>query len=119
MTRRAIDLTGQRFGRLVVEGIESSGPTKNRRWLCRCDCGARTKVLGTSLRAGATHSCGCLRREVGVDKAKQMREALARSQSRFQRLQAVVSGLFASAPTDTVRHDETGRAVRVVRGSRY
>lgn len=114
---RAIDLTGQRFGRLVVEGLESRAPTKNRRWICRCDCGTRRKILGTSLRGGMTHSCGCLRRELGVDKARHMREALARSQSRFQRLRGAVEGLFA--PSTAARRDDAGPAVRVVRGWRY
>lgn len=118
MSRRLIDLTGQRFGRLVVEGREPRQPTKNLRWICRCDCGARVKVLGTSLRGGLTHSCGCLRREIGVDKAAKMRAALARSGSRFQRLHRAASFLFG-ADRETAQRDENGRVVRVVRGSRY
>lgn len=57
------DMTGQRFGRLVV--IERA--TEKRRqgvyWHCRCDCGNEIDVLGTSLRCGDTKSCGCLHRE--------------------------------------------------------
>ncbi len=36
------DISGQRFGKLVVLNIASRGPV---RWLCRCDCGAETVVL--------------------------------------------------------------------------
>ena len=57
------DLTGQRFGRLLV--IREYGRSKNRQvtWLCRCDCGAETVITSGSLRGGRTKSCGCLQRE--------------------------------------------------------
>lgn len=61
------DLTGQRFGKLVV--IEETDPyypstyktskRRYRRWLCKCDCGKETKVIQTSLLSGNTSSCGC------------------------------------------------------------
>src|SRR5689334_14087024 len=57
-----IDLTGQRFGRLLVlhrEGLLGSKPA----WHCRCDCGAKVTVRGSDLRGGATTSCGCFRYE--------------------------------------------------------
>lgn len=55
-----IDLTGQRFGRLtVVEKVQSKNT--NARWLCLCDCGNTTTVLGTTLRRGESQSCGCYR----------------------------------------------------------
>lgn len=58
-----VDLTGKRFGRLVV--LERNGSNNKRItiWKCLCDCGNITSVIGTSLRRGATRSCGCLCRE--------------------------------------------------------
>ena len=56
------DLTDQSFGRLTVIGLANSA-SHNRRWACRCECGTTCIVLGGSLRAGATRSCGCLLRE--------------------------------------------------------
>ena len=50
------DLTGQRFGKLVVR--EWAG---NSRWLCDCDCGRSTKVITANLKRGNTSSCGCVR----------------------------------------------------------
>jgi hypothetical protein len=60
MTKR--DLTGQRFGRLVVRGRAPS-PNTNRDayWLCQCDCGGNKEASTSSLRRGKTPSCGCLR----------------------------------------------------------
>ena len=61
------DLTGQKFGRLVViEQAESSRSLngKNRiRWRCQCDCGNDTTVIGSNLISGSIKSCGCFRRE--------------------------------------------------------
>lgn len=58
---KKIDLTGQRFGKLIV--IKESPERKNGRicWECRCDCGNTVVVKGLSLKNGDTQSCGCLR----------------------------------------------------------
>lgn len=55
-----IDLTGQRYGKLIA--LSEAGRTKNRSciWLCRCDCGNQAYVSAQSLRDGSTRSCGCL-----------------------------------------------------------
>ena len=59
-----IDLTGQRFGRLVVQR-EAESKHNEATWLCRCDCGNEVIVTGYKLRHGHTQSCGCLRAENG------------------------------------------------------
>lgn len=60
-----IDLTGQRFGRLVVVGRADppSNEYGNAVWHCRCDCGNEKDIDSHSLRNGDTRSCGCLQRE--------------------------------------------------------
>lgn len=58
-----LDLIGQRFGRLLVIGRAERSRNKHSRWICRCDCGRETVVLGPSLTNLACKSCGCLRRE--------------------------------------------------------
>lgn len=64
-----IDLTGQRFGKLVVLEIAE---TKNWNvyWKCQCDCGNTKNVLAARLRSGKTKSCGCLRKEMLVDRSR-------------------------------------------------
>ena len=58
-SRKKLDLTGQRFGKLTV--IAASENIKNRTaWLCRCDCGSTIIAKTTHLRAGRVKSCGCL-----------------------------------------------------------
>lgn len=55
---KLIDMTGQRYGRLVVDHYVG-----NSKWLCRCDCGNETIVSRSHLVKGDTNSCGCLRNE--------------------------------------------------------
>lgn len=60
-----IDLTGQRFGRLlVIERTENLNG--NARFRCKCDCGNEIFALSTNLKKkhGATKSCGCFIREL-------------------------------------------------------
>lgn len=62
-TKAFHNLTGHRFGRLIV--IKAAGSNKQGKaiWECLCDCGAVKKVLGSSLRLATTTSCGCYQRE--------------------------------------------------------
>lgn len=59
-----IDLTGQRFGKLVVlsRGINKRYPAGGNQitWICLCDCGGYSEVQARNLRRGDTTSCGCL-----------------------------------------------------------
>lgn len=58
---RTKNLVGQRFGKLVVlELLEESNSFNRRMYRCKCDCGNEAIVASHSLRAGHTHSCGCL-----------------------------------------------------------
>ena len=57
--RKLIDLTGQRFGRLLVIRRVECEKHGEAKWLCQCDCGNETAVFGYLLRSGKTSSCGC------------------------------------------------------------
>lgn len=67
---RPVDITGQRFGRLVA-----LYPTDKRRsgkilWKCVCDCGMTTLATPNALKSGNTSSCGCLYKETRRGKLK-------------------------------------------------
>lgn len=70
MSRRPIDLAGQRFGRLVVieRLFERKGYLSNI-WICKCDCGNEVRAAMGNLRNGNTKSCGCLRKDMLVEKS--------------------------------------------------
>jgi hypothetical protein len=56
-----VDLTGRRFGRLVVLGRAPSSDCRTR-WACRCDCGGRAVIRTDALRNKSRTTCGCLYR---------------------------------------------------------
>lgn len=60
---KLIDLTGQRFERLMVveraeNHVQANGSRKTQ-WLCLCDCGNYVTVQGANLKNGHVKSCGC------------------------------------------------------------
>lgn len=64
---KAKELTGMRFGRLVVVGRAGSYTYRNgkkaAKWECKCDCGKTTFCKSNHLTSGDIQSCGCLGRE--------------------------------------------------------
>jgi len=55
-----IDLTGQRFGHLMVIKEAGRNNARNATWVCECDCGKSIITLGITLRNGGSQSCGCM-----------------------------------------------------------
>lgn len=69
MARKAIDMVGQKVGRLTV--LARDGARGNRAaWACACDCGNRVTVAGGELRKGDTKSCGCLNSEMASERKR-------------------------------------------------
>lgn len=60
---KLLNLTGIRFGRLVVvERFVSD--TRRVKWRCACDCGTLRIVTAEGLRSEKTKSCGCIQKEI-------------------------------------------------------
>lgn len=64
---KRVDLTGKRFGRLLVIAREGSAADRGSTWKCRCNkewggCGRYKIIRAGALTRGATRSCGCMRR---------------------------------------------------------
>ncbi len=65
------DLTGQKFGRLIVlerdykkeEKRKEQGLKHRTYWKCKCECGNNITVSKLHLTTGHTQSCGCLQSE--------------------------------------------------------
>jgi hypothetical protein len=64
-----IDLSGQRFGRLIV--VDMVGRIKDGQslWKCICDCGKEHLVVYCHLKSGDTRSCGCLASELAKERS--------------------------------------------------
>ena len=61
------DLTGKKFGKLVViervdDYVSPQGVHKTR-WLCQCECGKQCVARSNYLSNGHTTSCGCAKSE--------------------------------------------------------
>ena len=85
---KKVDLTGQRFGRLVAVKelprerdalgnlVRIDGKVPPVKWLCRCDCGNTCEATNASLRGGKS-SCGCMVAELRERQRKQLEAARA------------------------------------------
>lgn len=61
---KLIDITGQRFGRLIAIKRGENDKHGHTRWWCQCDCGSPLKLIDSAaLRKGLVVSCGCNKKE--------------------------------------------------------
>lgn len=70
------DLTGQRFGRLLVISLNHIDNGKAY-WNCKCDCGNQISVLRSSLTSGNTQSCGCYKKD--LDKTRSIKHKMTKT----------------------------------------
>ena len=75
MGRPVKDLSGQRFGKLIV--LEYAGfhitpsGTKRQKWLCKCDCGNTIVTTAKALQEGHTKSCKCTQYDRGFNEMRE------------------------------------------------
>ena len=68
--RSFTNLTGQKFGNLIVLGFSGyikSGAKNRAHWLCECECGNKSSVRSDSLTSGKTTSCGCVQKKAATN----------------------------------------------------
>lgn len=56
-----IDISNQRFGKLIALTPSEERSGSSVIWNCKCDCGNICKINSRSLISGVTQSCGCLK----------------------------------------------------------
>ena len=66
MHKNAIDLTGRKFGALLVVAEQGRSNDRKVLWRCQCDCGNAKTFRSHHLLSGASQSCGCIRQERAV-----------------------------------------------------
>lgn len=59
----ALNLVGEKYGRLTVLSKHGKNKRGEISWLCRCDCGTVKPIIAGHLRKGNTKSCGCYHRD--------------------------------------------------------
>lgn len=63
---RRLDLTGNRYFRLMALRLSYKTSPKSTYWECICDCGNIVHVHIGNLRSGQVKSCGCLLKETST-----------------------------------------------------
>lgn len=106
------DLTGRRFGRLVVLERAPNKYKTHTTWRCACDCGNVVEVAAGSLRTGLTKSCKCLTRELTAQKNHKHGHASRTEQSRTYRAWENAKAR-CHIPSQTNYADYGGRGISV------
>lgn len=106
------DMTGLRFGRLVVLERAENDAQQNAQWLCRCDCGNTTIVRGGALRQGRTVSCGCVLSEASRERMKRIATKHGHSDSPLYKVrQAMIERCYK--PQNKAYKNYGGRGITV------
>ncbi|KKM72229.1 hypothetical protein LCGC14_1422620 [marine sediment metagenome] len=109
---RLIDLTGQKFERLLVvkyAGKKKSGATL---WLCVCDCSKEKIIIGSHLKNGNTKSCGCLQKEIAsISHAKHGHKTRAKTSKTYQSWQSMIKRCVNPKNKDYLHYG--GRGIKV------
>ena len=123
---RFINLTGQKFAKLTVIGIDHRSESKRDEngkikkggliyWKCRCDCGNETIVEGYHLRSGHTKSCGCgekANREYLMQNFTDKYKKHGMRRTRIYRTYCHMKGRCLN-PTDPKYKDYGGRGIKI------
>lgn len=65
---KLIDISGNKYNRLTVIKLSINKRGKCLLWECVCECGNYKIAAAPDLKCGKTKSCGCLNREILVDR---------------------------------------------------
>ena len=79
-----MDLTGQRFGRLVVLDVYKITKEHGKKfvyWKCKCDCDVEIAVRQGNLTSGHTKSCGCVRNALSAERLRKYCEEHRRTKN--------------------------------------
>ena len=86
---RGEDLSGKRFGRLLVLGISPKKDGSRRLWTCRCDCGKEVDVSVSKLNSGHQTSCGCWKAVLNANAGNVVKKSIKTDEHRKK--QAAIS----------------------------
>lgn len=84
MPRPVLDLTGNKYGKLIVLKLNETLTHRGARWLCKCECGAETIAYGWELKSSKKKSCGCLVSELAKVNKNHLTHGF--SKTRFYRI---------------------------------
>src|SRR5215467_12695024 len=119
-----VDITGRRFGRLIVVAFDSTRRYRDRSrtngyawrsyWKCRCDCGNDRIVPKVDLLSNNTRSCGCLQRDK-VRKAKWRHGDAGRQSRAFEYWSWATMHQRCNNPNHDAYKNYGGRGIKICR----
>lgn len=107
---KQIDISGHRFGRLVAVSIGEPHVSPSRKqvtWICKCDCGNEVTIQRGALRSGASKSCGCSYKDLGIRKRTARHENNSEYSTWFHLKQRCIN------PKDKDFNNYGGRGIKV------
>lgn len=113
---RVQDLTGRRFGRLLVESFAGFDKRKAQ-WNCICDCGTR-KIIATAFLLNpetGSKSCGCLQREAATETITRVCVTHGRSSTPEYRIYKGMKQRCTN-PAEEHWHRYGGRGIKICQG---
>lgn len=102
------DYSGERFGRLTALRLVERRDNNDHIWLFRCDCGAEVDRGIRLVKSGHTSSCGCLFREMVVERNTSHGLSGTKTYRVWKNMRA-----RCSTPTDSDYADYGGRGIKV------
>jgi len=99
-----INLTGERYGKLLVLSRAANTNGHRTTWLCECDCGEKINVLGEKLKYGSFDSCGC---------TKSLSRVIDETGNRYGKLTVISRGKNSGKQTKWVCRCDCGSDVSV------
>jgi hypothetical protein len=114
---RVRDLTGQKFGRLLVVSFCGYTDQGKAKWQCHCDCGNNPVVIGASMKNGRQVSCGFHKNEIC---AKRMKEYATKHGLAYTAIYRAWKGLLSRCynPNSNCYPDYGGRGITACAGIR-
>ena len=85
-----MDLTGKRFGKLIVLKKSENRKSGNSLWACQCDCGNLCEKPTGALNSGSATSCGCSWRQPAVHEGDRFGRLIAIRPTEKRSARAVV-----------------------------
>ena len=106
------DIIGTKYERLTVIGFEhAKSPSRNWKWIVKCECGNVKTFFPGDVRKGKVRSCGCLHNELAKERASKFRNPIAENKRLYNIYNNMKSRCFK--PNDSRYKDYGGRGIAV------